>query len=190
GPPPKELPSQPHEPPRWMRFPIEVLVLVCLIVGIIPTIVVRPILDAAAGSVLGASMPYYSLSLWHGFTLPVLMSIVALVGGVVLYIVLRRYLATGVEGAPLLRRLQSKRVFERILISISWRAGRLEALLGTRSLQPQLQILFLLTVLAAFLPLWRSGILPGTTLWTEASLPLALLWMVGIACAISSAYIA
>jgi len=190
GPPPMDLPREPHEPPRWMRFPIEVLVLLCLIVGIIPSIVVRPVLDAAAGSVLGTSMPSYSLSLWHGFTLPVLMSIVALVGGVLLYVVLRRYLATGVEGAPLLRRLQGKRVFERILISISWRASRLETLLGTRRLQPQLQILFLLTVLAAFLPLWRSGILPGTTLRTEASVPFALLWTLGIVCAISSAYVA
>src|SRR5690606_40682045 len=82
GPPPTDLPSTPHEPPRWMRFPVEVLVFVCLIVGVIPSIVVRPILDTAAAAVLGPDMPAYSLALWHGFTLPVLMSIIAMVGGV------------------------------------------------------------------------------------------------------------
>src|SRR5690606_17517001 len=32
GPPPTDLPRTPHEPPHWMRFPIELLVLLCLIV--------------------------------------------------------------------------------------------------------------------------------------------------------------
>ena len=30
------LPREPHEPPRWMRLPIEFLVLACLVVGIMP----------------------------------------------------------------------------------------------------------------------------------------------------------
>jgi hypothetical protein len=33
---PVDLPRQPHEPPRWMRAPIELLVLLCLLVGIFP----------------------------------------------------------------------------------------------------------------------------------------------------------
>ena len=36
GPPPTDLPRTPHEPPHWMRFPVELLVLVCLLVGILP----------------------------------------------------------------------------------------------------------------------------------------------------------
>ena len=28
--------ATPHEPPRWMRFPVELLVLACLVVGIVP----------------------------------------------------------------------------------------------------------------------------------------------------------
>ena len=190
GPPPTDLPSTPHEPPRWMRFPIEVLVFVCLIVGVIPSIVVRPILDTAAAAVLGPDMPAYSLALWHGFTLPVLMSIIAMVGGVVLYIALRRYLARGAEGAPLLRRWQGKRVFERTLVAIAWRASRLEAFLGTRRLQPQLQVLFFVTILAALVPLWRSALLSGSTIATDPSVPFALLWLVGAVCAVGSAYVA
>lgn len=190
GPAATNLPRTPHEPPRWMRFPIEVLVLLCLIVGIMPGIVVRPILDTAAGAVLVGNVPSYSLALWHGFTLPLLMSTVAMAGGVLLYIALRRNRDTRADGAPLLRRLQGKRVFERILIGISWRAGRLEELLGTRRLQPQLQLVFLLTILAALFPLYRAGLLTGGGIATDASVPFAFLWIIGAVCAVSSAYVA
>src|SRR5690606_13955296 len=161
GPPAKDLPRTPHEPPRWMRFPIEVLVLVCLLVGIIPGVIVAPIINAAAGAILGPLMPSYSLAIWHGFTLPLMMSIIALVGGIVLYVLLRRYLATGVEGVPVLRDFQGKRAFERILVFVSWRAGRLVHLLGTERLQPQLQLLFLLAIVAAFVPLRGAALLSG-----------------------------
>src|SRR4029079_6647009 len=33
GPPPTDLPRTPHEPPGWMRFPVELLAVVCLVVG-------------------------------------------------------------------------------------------------------------------------------------------------------------
>ncbi len=36
GPPATDLPHTPHEPPRWMRAPVELLVFACLVVGIFP----------------------------------------------------------------------------------------------------------------------------------------------------------
>lgn len=36
GPTAQDLPHTPHEPPRWMRAPVELLVLTCLVVGIFP----------------------------------------------------------------------------------------------------------------------------------------------------------
>jgi multicomponent K+:H+ antiporter subunit A len=41
-------PRSPHEPARWMRVPIELLVLACLVVGIVPEPGHRPVLAAAA----------------------------------------------------------------------------------------------------------------------------------------------
>ena len=92
----------PQEPPRWMRFPIEFLVLACLVVGILPTLTIGPILDIAVRSVLGPQVPQYSLSVWHGLTVPLMMSMVALGGGAVLYLLLQPHLARGKDGAPLL----------------------------------------------------------------------------------------
>src|SRR3546814_5038230 len=36
GPVSTRLPRQPHEPPRWMRTPIGLLALACLLVGLLP----------------------------------------------------------------------------------------------------------------------------------------------------------
>ena len=45
---------------------------------------------AAAGAVLQGPLPEYSIELWHGFNLPLLMSVVALADGALVYFA-RRY---------------------------------------------------------------------------------------------------
>ena len=191
GPAPKDLPRTPHEPPRWMRFPVELLVLACLVVGIIPGITMGPFLDTAVRSVLGAATPEYSLRVWHGFTMPLLMSVIAMAGGVVLYMLLRKDLQTSEDGAPLLRRLNSRRIFERVLVTVSWRWGRsLERLLGTRRLQPQLLLLVGVVLVAAMWPPYWRGLTMAEPTLSGTDPAFALLWAVGIACAVGSAALA
>src|SRR5690606_28124040 len=62
GEPSTDLPRQPEEPPRWMRTPIQVLVLTCLVVGIVPAVSIGPSLAAAAIPVVGMPLPTYSLA--------------------------------------------------------------------------------------------------------------------------------
>ncbi|GEP07326.1 monovalent cation/H+ antiporter subunit A [Methylobacterium oxalidis] len=190
GPPPTGLPRTPHEPPRWMRFPVELLVLACLVVGIIPSMTVGPALDAAVRAVLGGDTPEYSLAIWHGFTPELLMSILAMSGGVALYFALHGYLLSGVEGPPLLRRLNGQRIFERILVFLSWRlARRLENLLGTRRLQPQLRLLVGMALLAGAAPFYAGGFSTGRPV-SDIDPGFALVWAVGAACAIGAAHLA
>src|SRR5690606_9250162 len=83
---PVDLPRfPPHEPPRYMKVPVEILVVLCLVVGIFPHFTVEPFMHAAATAVLGHNLPEYHIALWHGFNLPLLMSAIALAGGLVLY---------------------------------------------------------------------------------------------------------
>ncbi len=83
---PIDLPKfPPHEPPRHMKVPVEILVALCLLVGILPAITVAPLLAVAAGAVLNGPLPDYSLAIWHGFNTPFIMSLVALAGGIALY---------------------------------------------------------------------------------------------------------
>jgi multicomponent K+:H+ antiporter subunit A len=189
GPKPVDLPREPHEPPHWMRLPIELLVLICLIVGVIPGMTVGPYLHAAVVAVLGDETPRYSLAVWHGFNTPLLMSTIALVAGVLLYLSLRTYLARGEDGPPLFRELRGQRIFERILVTISWRWARwLEGHLGTRRLQPQLRLVVAIAFVAALWPLFSAGFNPGWPTFAGVDPVLAAMWIVGAICAIGAAH--
>ena len=82
---PIDLPKQPHEPPRFMKIPVDILVVVCLAVGILPMFTVAPILYVAVAGTLQTTPPAYSLAIWHGFNIPLMMSIIALALGVAVY---------------------------------------------------------------------------------------------------------
>ncbi|MFQ0814057.1 cation:proton antiporter [Brucella anthropi] len=189
GPPPHDLPREPHEPPHWMRLPIELLVLLCLLIGIVPGLSIGPFLHSAVLSVLGRATPEYSLSVWHGFNLPLMMSIIAMIGGILLHWMLKNYLATSEDGPPFFRHLQGQRIFERVLVTLSWNwARKAEAFLSTRRLQPQLRIVVAIAVLAAAWPLFAAGLQKGS-LGTQPVDPIfAGLWVLGGACAIGAAY--
>jgi multicomponent K+:H+ antiporter subunit A len=189
GPKPVDLPRVPHEPPHWMRRPIELLVLICLIVGVIPGLTVGPYLHAAVVAVLGEETPHYSLAVWHGFNTPLMMSLIALVAGVLLYLSLRSYLARGEDGPPLLREFRGQRIFERILVTLSWRWARwLESHLGTRRLQPQLRLVVAIAFLAGMWPLFSAGFRPGMPSLEGVDPVLAGMWAVGAICALGAAY--
>jgi len=83
---PIDLPKTPHEPPRYMRVPVEILVGLCLVVGILPDLTVGDLLTSAATAVLGGHVPEYHLDIWHGFNLPFMMSVMAMVSGGILYL--------------------------------------------------------------------------------------------------------
>ena len=89
----------PHEPPRYMKVPIEILVVLCLLVGVLPNLTVAPLLQAAAQASLGTAAPDYSLAIWHGFNMPLLMSLMAMAGGALLY-ALRKPLFAYYEQLP------------------------------------------------------------------------------------------
>lgn len=80
-----ELPKQPHEPPIMMRVPVIILAILCIIVGIAPMMMVSGLLTPALTSVAGPSATV-SIALWHGFNLPLLMSALAILGGILIYL--------------------------------------------------------------------------------------------------------
>jgi multicomponent K+:H+ antiporter subunit A len=189
GPAPTGLPRRPQEPPRWMRFPIELLVLACLVVGILPTLTIGPILDVGVRALLGANTPSYQLAVWHGFTMPLVMSLVALAGGALLYALLQKYLARGVDKVPLLPPVDGRRIFDRVLMLVSWRWARsLDAMLGTRRLQSQLRWAMAAALLAGLWPVWQRGLQWGPLPWSEIHPALALAWAIGAACALGAAW--
>lgn len=190
GPKATDLPREPHEAPRWMRFPIELLVLTCLVVGILPGLTVGNVLQEAAESVLGWQMPEYTLTVWHGLSMPLFMSLLALAGGIVMYLALHRYLRVStLDRVPLLSGLDGRSTFEATLNGLTALADRLEHLLNTRRLQPQLFWLVVVTLLAGIGPFYLNG---GLNFGTQDAKPLepafAILWVVGIACTLGAVW--
>ena len=90
---PVDLPKTPHEPPRFMKIPVDLLVVICLSVGIVPVLTVAPVLRVAVAGTLQANPPEYSLAIWHGVNLPLTMSILALAGGALVYAARKRLFA-------------------------------------------------------------------------------------------------
>ena len=188
GPAPVGLPRTPHEPPRWMRFPIELLVLACLAVGILPALTVGPLLDVAMPAILGAQTPRYSLAVWHGFSGPFAMSLVAMAGGAVLYALLHKWLGRH-DGTSFPRFIDTRRVFDAALVAVTrrWPAAAL-GMLGTERLQPQLRWAMAAAVVATLWPLALHGLRWGPLELSPVDPALALAWIVGGTCAIAAAW--
>lgn len=154
---PINLPRLPHEPPRYLRVPVEILVVVCLLLGVAPAYTVGPILAVASASVVGGPLPFYDLAIWHGFNLPLLMSALALSGGAGMYWQ-RRWLFCLRDRYPLpLGRV----VFERSLRAVIVTAGYITGALENGSLQRYLAWLLGAVLLAGSWGLASGGKLTG-----------------------------
>ena len=166
---PVNLPKYPpHEPPRYMKVPVEILVALCVAVGVFPAITVAGLLAVAATATLGGNLPEYHLSIWHGFNLPLLMSVVATVGGVLVYTQRRRLFALRSRVPD----IDAKLVFEGQV----QRLGRWSAAITQRFQNGSLQsyVAWLIALVAVVL-LTQLGKLPAL------SLDVAMLPMDGVA---------
>jgi multicomponent K+:H+ antiporter subunit A len=186
GPLSPDIPRTPKEPTRGMLFPSAVLVIACLLVGVLPTQTVGPFLAVAARAILGPDLPTYELALWHGFTPALGMSLIALCGGLLFYAALSRR-GRVFAPTPLLSRLNAARIFDMVNVALIRGAGRLARALFPSRLQPQLLMIFLVALIAGFLPLFMMGWSAGLAPLTPLDPLFALLWLAGAACAIGAA---
>ncbi len=189
GPPSTDLPRVPEEPPQWMRVPVDLLVLVCLVVGIAPSLSVGPYLAAAARPVVGGVLPEYSLAVWHGFNAPLVMSLVAIAGGVLGYLLLlrRERLRGRFENPPFVKHFNGRRFFESTLVVFTRLARATLRVVGTRRLQPQLFAIIAVALLLALLSARGVPLVWGDRTRLPASPAFVLLWVIGMVCAVGAA---
>jgi multicomponent K+:H+ antiporter subunit A len=191
GPPLTDLPRQPEEAPRWMRIPMEFLVLTCVIVGVAPALSIGPLLAAAARPVVGGTLPEYDLAVWHGFNTPVLMSLVAVSVGVVGYLWLRKQQEQGrLQHAPGIEGLSGGRLFESALLGLTRLSRRILRLVSTRRLQPQMFAIIAVALLLALLAARGVALEWGDRERLPASRAFVLLWVIGVAGALGAAVMA
>jgi len=185
---PPDCPRQPHEPVHWMRVPVELLVLACVVVGTLPAWSVGPLLATAALPVVGGVLPEYSLAVWHGFNTPLVMSLVATAGGLIVYLIFSRsFKQRAARHAPLLR-LDGQRQFEAVLARLSAGAALLRRWSGSPHLQPQMAALLTVTLVAGV----ASALIVPLSWGDRARVPVTpefvLLWFIGGTCALGAAW--
>ena len=117
------------------------------------------------------------------------MSLLALGGGITLYLALRALRAAGrVDSPPLMQRIQGWRLFDATLALVTQmgRSGR--RLLSTQRLQWQMLWLVCAALAAGAMPLWSQGMQLGQRSMLPLSPAFVLLWAVGICCAVAAAW--
>ncbi len=187
GQPARDLPRRAHEPVPWMRAPVELLVLACVVVGVLPAWSVGSLLQVAAWPVVGAALPVYSLAVWHGFTTPLAMSLVALGLGTAIYVAFgAQFKRRPLRDTPLLQRLDGKRAFEVMLALAETAARHGLRIAGTRRLQPQM---LWLIVVAGAAGLGSALIVPldwGERARVPATPEFAGLWLIATVAAVGA----
>jgi multicomponent K+:H+ antiporter subunit A len=169
-----------------MLVPSALLVGACVLVGMFPAQTIGPLLASAGAAILG-DVPEYELAVWHGLTPALLMSFVALAGGLGFYLLLYFKRQTLVE-TPFLSRFDSKRMFDIANVAVTRASGRAARWLFARRLQPQLVLIVGSACVAAALPLSTGGWLASPGMVAPVDPTFAALWVVGGTCAIGAAW--
>jgi len=173
----------PHEPPRGMRLPVEVLVVLCVLVGLFPESVAGPLLAVAAGGALLGDVPAYSLHVWHGINLPLVLSAIALAAGAALYFIVQR---DGALHRYRPRPLSGQRAFDALMATGARGARAVVDTVQNGSLQRYMSLLALIILVGATWPFvqhaWGLGDEPGRApTWPALAVWLSLLLAAGAA---------
>ncbi|MEZ5843901.1 MAG: monovalent cation/H+ antiporter subunit A [Hyphomicrobiaceae bacterium] len=73
--------AHPHDPKAGMWLPVAILVVPVVAIGVLPSLA-APIVEMTARAIVGGDLPPVRLYLWHGVTVALAASALALVGGV------------------------------------------------------------------------------------------------------------
>lgn len=168
-----------HEPPIGMRFPAIILATLCILVGIIPALLVENIVNAGTrASTQIASFEGVHLAIWHGFNLPLLMSAIALIGGVIFYFALAKGgRIREIDLDPRLGRFQGKLLFEDFLKNLLLISRKIKKKTETGSLQNYLLWILALSIAVVATPLINQNLTTGTRELTHAPFTAIVLWL-------------
>jgi multicomponent K+:H+ antiporter subunit A len=182
----KDLPHTPHEPPRFMKIPVELLVVICIAVGVLPAITVAPLVFLAAYDVFGGPIPPYTIAIWHGFNTPLIMSIVAVFGGVVMFWLLQHRFNLHLH-AP--KELNGTRIFVHFIESLLGTARWITRTIQNGSLQRYLAVLIAAVLLIGLWPFMQYGYTTGDASLTPANPVAIVIWAIAVLAAIATAVV-
>ena len=180
GPLGPKVPNQDvHEPPFGMRAPALLLAVLCILVGLAPALLVENIVNSTARA--STQLPDFAgthLAIWHGFNLPLVMSIIALLGGIIFYFAFaKKGRIREIDLDPLLGRFQGRILFDLFLKHLLLNSRKLKRKTENGSLQSYLTWIVLFSAALLAMPLINQGLTTGTRELTHAPALAIVLWL-------------
>lgn len=162
-----------------MLAPIGLLCVICLAVGLLPVFFAQSIVQLGVSATLNyiPAQPVH-LAIWHGFNMPLVMSIIAIIGGTLLYMALAKN--------QNIQRIHSEKwfgdyagdeIFERLLLRSVKASKKLINTIENGSLQRYLVWIIVATLVMATVPLWGEQLSAGSRLLNHASWVAVVLWV-------------
>lgn len=180
GPVGKQVPNKDaHEPPFGMRAPATLLAILCILVGLFPALLVENIVNSTArASTQVMDFEGAHLALWHGFNMPLLMSVIASIGGLIFYF----SLAKGgkireIDLDPYLGRLQGRVAFDLFLKSLLLNSRKFKRWTENGKLQSYILWIVVFSIAIVSLPFLGQGLTTGTRELTHAPALAIVLWL-------------
>ena len=181
GPKRDDYPKKPHDPGIGLWGPPAVLTALVVLIGLLPALFAGPIVAAVAGVVIGADLPYYSLSLWHGFTPALFMSIIAVTVGALLLWRHRNLEAIWTRiGVP-----EAKAMFDAFVETLAAASRRLTLKVHNDSLQRYLAFFVGTAVVVGLTGFFTASHGEGTREVIAAAPVAVIAWLVLIAATLS-----
>lgn len=180
GPLGKQVPNKDaHEPAFGMRAPATLLAILCILVGLLPALLVEKIVNSTTqATTQNFAFEGTHLALWHGFNLPLLMSVIALLGGIIFYFSLAKGGALReIDLDPKLGRLQGRVLFDLFLKNLLLNSRRFRRTTENGKLQSYLLWIVIFTIGLVGFPLLSNAVGTGTRELTHAPALAIILWL-------------
>lgn len=180
GPLGKQVPNKDaHEPAFGMRAPATLLAILCILVGLLPALLVEKIVNSTTqATTQNFDFEGAHLALWHGFNLPLLMSVIALLGGIIFYFSLAKGGALReIDLDPKLGRLQGRVLFDLFLKNLLLNSRRFRRTTENGKLQSYLLWIVIFTIGLVGFPLLSNAVGTGTRELTHAPALAIILWL-------------
>ena len=180
GPIGKDVPNKDaHEPAFGMRAPATLLAILCILVGILPALLIQPIINAGTkATTQNSNFEGVHLAIWHGFNAPLVMSIIALIGGAIFYFALAKGgRIRRIDLDPYLGKFQGKIIFESILKFLLTNSRKFKRATENGKLQSYLMWIVIFTIAVVAAPLASDTLTTGTRELTYAPAIAIVLWL-------------
>ena len=162
GPESRDLEKHPHEAPVMMLLPPAILALLVVGIGIYPGLVEGSIVKPAYAAVVQGDIGKFYISIWHGLTPALFMSVTALVGGAIAYRFLPEVVKTLSRWAP--EKYNANNLYDHLWWKSQWVENFAKRLTNTQMtglLRDYLIFILGAAVLGIFGTMWLKGIHVG-----------------------------